>query len=87
MMATVALLTGEILRLSVKIGDLVRIKSEHARRYTDIPEHPANARAILVLDTKNNGNIGPLFGTMKISNEPENLWVPTEFFEVISENR
>jgi len=71
----------------VKIGDLVRIKSEHAQRYKDIPEHPANARAILVLATKDNGNMGPTFGTMKISNEPENLWVPKEFFEVISENR
>ena len=71
----------------MNVGDLVRIKREHAQRYKDIPEHPANARAILVLAISNNGNIGTRFGTMKISNEPENLWVPTEFFEVISGTR
>ena len=71
----------------MNVGDLVRIKSEHAQRYKDIPEHPANSRAILVLAISNNGNIGTGFGTMKISNEPENLWVPTEFFEVISGTR
>ena len=76
----------------MKPGDLVRIKRENEWRYKDIPGHPASASAILVLATKSNrgnvlGRAGNVRGTIKISNEPENLWVPKKYFEVISAGR
>ena len=70
----------------MKIGDLVRIKSEYVWKYEGDREWARTQGPLLVLATGSNGNIidnDGLRGTIKICNE-ENLWVPKKYFEVLS---
>ena len=62
-------------RLSVKTGDLIRIKRGYAWRFAAVREWARNPSPLLVLQATRD--------TIKICNV-EKLWVPKSYFEVIS---